>query len=326
MDQLYVKHEDPESSLDLVEISRSASGPALNMARAIKRASPRSKVHLIGLVGDDEDGEIITTDAEKEGLKCNIIKREHRTTARYTATLEEGKIIKDQFWSGVIGALTFDEIYSRLPPSLDLIILDASVSGAHMEAMLMTGRLAKIPVLIDGVTENLTDRYHQKPFDILMPNISEFLEFLSLAGLDAKDIDWREKTSERSEILKKIKPLLRGPSGGKDKLLPKTIMVTLGDKEGVMFIEKSYGEQIQSTVFSHEYQGDRKQIVSEVGAGDNFKGTLIGKLLAGRTIREAVGWGFIAATDCCHSVDPAAKCTVERIDPFKMVKVRSYYD
>ena len=85
-------------------------GPACNLAIGVKRLDPDLPVATIGLLGDDADGHILKTQAQREGLDCSglLILVGCRTTFTDAFTSEETGRRTHLYYPGASGLLTPD--------------------------------------------------------------------------------------------------------------------------------------------------------------------------------------------------------------------------
>jgi sugar/nucleoside kinase (ribokinase family) len=85
-------------------------GPACNLAIGVKRLDPDIPVATIGLLGDDADGHILKSQAQREGLDCSglVTLAGCRTTFTDAFTSEETGRRTHLYYPGTSGLLTPD--------------------------------------------------------------------------------------------------------------------------------------------------------------------------------------------------------------------------
>ena len=85
-------------------------GPACNLAIGVKRLDPDMTVATIGLLGDDADGHILKSQAQREGLDCSglVTLAGCRTTFTDAFTSEETGRRTHLYYPGTSGLLTPD--------------------------------------------------------------------------------------------------------------------------------------------------------------------------------------------------------------------------
>ena len=83
-------------------------GPACNLAIGVKRLDPDLPVATIGLLGDDADGQILKTQAQREGLDCSglLTIAGYRTTFTDAFTSKETGRRTHIYYPGTSGLLT----------------------------------------------------------------------------------------------------------------------------------------------------------------------------------------------------------------------------
>ena len=97
-------------------------GPACNLAVGVKRLDPDLPVATIGLLGDDADGQILKTQAQREGLDCSglLTIAGYRTTFTDAFTSKETGRRTHIYYPGTSGLLTPEHFQfegSRADPS-----------------------------------------------------------------------------------------------------------------------------------------------------------------------------------------------------------------
>lgn len=85
-------------------------GPACNLAIGVKRLDPDMPVATIGLLGDDADGHILKSQAQREGLDCSdlVTIEGSRTTFTDAFTSEETGRRTHLYYPGTSGLMTPD--------------------------------------------------------------------------------------------------------------------------------------------------------------------------------------------------------------------------
>ena len=99
-----------EDQVLIIDQEVRGGGPACNVAIGVKRLDPDLPVATIGLLGDDADGHILKTQAQREGLDCSglVTLAGCRTTFTDAFTSEETGRRTHLYYPGASGLLTPD--------------------------------------------------------------------------------------------------------------------------------------------------------------------------------------------------------------------------
>ena len=99
-----------EDQVLIIDQEVRGGGPACNVAIGVKRLDPDLPVATIGLLGDDADGHILKTQAQREGLDCSglVTLPGCRTTFTDAFTSEETGRRTHLYYPGASGLLTPD--------------------------------------------------------------------------------------------------------------------------------------------------------------------------------------------------------------------------
>ncbi|GAB6126879.1 D-glycero-beta-D-manno-heptose-7-phosphate kinase [Humidesulfovibrio idahonensis] len=257
----------PEAPVPVVEVidEQYLLGGAGNVARNIVALGGQAT--MVGLIGDDRDGEVLGALLAESSVNCALVHDNHRRTTRKTRIIAQNQQIVrvDREHTApldktVVGALL--EIIAKHGQQHDIVIVSDYGKGVITQKIMDALRSLKGPggsrprILVDPKPQNY-DLYHE--VDILTPNAKEAGEGAGMACL--------------------------GPDGpGKvgqalfKRLRCKDLLITLGAQGMALFEGPDKAQQIPTFA---------RKVFDVTGAGDTVIATLALAMAAGATLLEA---------------------------------------
>ncbi|MHC1610974.1 MAG: carbohydrate kinase family protein [Candidatus Methanospirareceae archaeon] len=250
----------------ILDVKRVPGGSAANTIVALSRLG--AEVGFVGIVGTDEEGELILEEFRKEGVETRIRREEGYTGAAMVFVDAEGERAL-YIYPGVNDRLCIDDIDTDFINNARFLHTSSFVNEKQLE---MQGELAK----------------RVKPKLSFSPGMLCFnYELEDLAGV-----------IERSEVvflsLDELTSLVRGEryENGAETLLnigAQIVSVTLGERG--CYVTNAAGE-------SHLIDAYPTEVVDTTGAGDAFAAGFLYGLLHKRSIEECGKIGNMLASFC----------------------------
>lgn len=166
----------PEAPVPVVKISSQEDklGGAANVARNIRHLD--AQVGLLGLIGDDENGERIQQQLEAEGIDANLIKRQKPTITKLRVISRKQQVVRLDFetpFSEDDAHLLAESLESKLA-DYDVVVFSDYNKGtlSKIKELIAIAKKANKIVLIDPKQKDLSA---YSGADIITPNLSEFI-------------------------------------------------------------------------------------------------------------------------------------------------------
>lgn len=250
----------------IIDVKKAPGGSAANTIVSLARLG--IEVGFVGMVGTDEEGELIQEEFRKEGVETRIRREEGYTGAAIgfiDATGERALYI----YPGVNELLCIEDIDSEFVDTARFLHTSSFVNKEQLE---MQRELAK------RVNSTLSFSPGMLCFKYELEDLSELIERSKVVFLS----------------LKELKSLIEGVDydKGTDVLLNKgarIVCVTLGEKG--CYVASSTGA-------SHLIDAYPTNVVDTTGAGDAFAAGFLYGLLHERSIQECGKLGNLVASFC----------------------------
>lgn len=267
-----ISPEAPVPVFDLKEITHSLGGSA-NVAANLRGLSVQT--FLMGVVGQDEEGDILIKMAEKCGIDTQGILRdpERPTTLKTRVIAQSQQLLRidKEVRLPLSSSLrkSFQEVYESLLPKVDGVILSDYAKGMFLldgfcNWLIEEAKRHKKFIMIDPKS---ADWKKYQGATSITPNLKEFKEVLRYENLRDENMD------EASYYLVKKYEL-------------DFLVVTLG-KEGIYLFQPSRG--------GLKLASQAKEVFDVSGAGDTVIASLSAFLGAGFSIEESVALANICA-------------------------------
>lgn len=166
----------PEAPVPVVKINNQNDklGGAANVARNIRYLD--ASVGLLGIIGDDENGERIKTQLHEENINAHLIKSNKPTITKLRVISRKQQVVRLDFETpfdqGDTQALP--DALKTLLPQYDLVVFSDYNKGTlnNIESLIEQAKKAGKIVLVDPKQANLA-AYNGA--DLITPNLSEFV-------------------------------------------------------------------------------------------------------------------------------------------------------
>lgn len=219
-----VERISPEAPVSIVKVDqiRETPGGAANVAMNI--AALGAKVHLIGLIGKDEGGKILTQKLSEAQVDCDFVSSNtYSTLIKLRVLSRHQQLIRLDFEKNAhtSDAQKIQVRIDSLLPHMTVVVFSDYAKGTlnKIQEMIQLAKKAEIPLLIDPKGNNFK-RYSGAT--VLTPNLSEFeavvghckneQELVDKGSQLIKDLDLSALLITRSEkgmtLLQKAKPPL----------------------------------------------------------------------------------------------------------------------
>ncbi len=252
----------PGTSNPVVQ-ARSNGGVARNVAESLARLGVPAA--LVSVVGADDAGRGLVDALARLGVDVSgVAMRDDAATAEYVAVLDgAGDLALGLADMGILDRLTPDAIGTALDGA-GLVLADCNLPGATLAHLLARRRAGALPVLaLDAVSVAKAARLpgDLAGLDLLFLNADEAR---ALAG----DLDPREAAAALRARGAGAVVLTRGAAG-----------IVVADRDGI--------DALPAVPVA--------AIADVTGAGDALIAGTLGGIAAGKSLRDALGWGFAAA-------------------------------
>ncbi|WP_096618854.1 bifunctional D-glycero-beta-D-manno-heptose-7-phosphate kinase/D-glycero-beta-D-manno-heptose 1-phosphate adenylyltransferase HldE [Candidatus Enterovibrio altilux] len=274
----------PEAPVLVVKINQIEERPGGAANVAMNIAALGGKARLIGIVGQDEQANILNTILTSLNVDCNFIRlAELPTITKLRVMSQNQQLIRLDFeedFHSVNFAPILEQIEMALLHTKVMILSDyAKGTLANVQSMIQLARSAGIPTLVDPKGANFE---HYRGATILTPNISEF-EAVVGACLTVEDI-----------VTKGLKLI--------HQLEFDALLVTRSD-HGMMFLRASHEPLSLPTL--------AKEVYDVTGAGDTVISVLASSLAAGKSMCEACALANAAAGVVVGKLGTSTLSTIE---------------
>ena len=257
----------PEAPVPVVKISKieDKAGGAANVARNIAHLD--AKVGLLGLIGDDAEGDSLTNILTKDGIFSALQKQaELPTIAKMRVISRHQQVVRldvEQHFSQAHSEALADQVAALLPDYDFVVISDYNKGSlAAVGRIIQSAKAAGKYVLVDPKQADLSV---YRGADILTPNLSEF----RLAGGD---------THNDATML----------SSARDMLQRCGIAAML-------LTRSEHGMTLITQQDHHHFPAQVLEVSDVTGAGDTVIATLAVMLGAGMALPQAVEMANLAA-------------------------------
>ena len=258
----------PEAPVQVVNIAGETHRPGGAANVALNARSLGAEVHLVGFVGDDDNGGVLKSLLEQDDISCHFeTVCSAKTITKLRVMARSQQLIRLDF-EGAFDHADFSKFQAScevLAKNCDVVVLSDYAKGTlrNIELLIHMFRSLNKPIVIDPKGLNF-DRY--KGATILTPNLSEFEDIVG-------------KCDSLVEIEARGLKLCRD-------LNLSSLLVTLGDK-GMLFLKQD-GEVLY-------LEANAKEVFDVTGAGDTVIATFAVALGKGWSANEAIAVSNVAA-------------------------------
>lgn len=250
----------PEAPVPVVAIKDSEDRPGGAANVALNAAALGANVTLLGLTGNDEAANSLTTKLSSLGVTCDFLRiADFDTITKLRVMSRNQQLIRLDFEKS-FALVDKSELllrYANLIKSCNLVILSDYAKGAlsHIQALIEVARNNNVPVVVDPKG---SDFAKYQGATLLTPNMGEFE---AVAG-ECED----EKT-----LVNKAQDLIK-------ELELTALLVTRSEKGMTLF---------QSDLDELHLPAKAKEVYDVTGAGDTVISTLAASIAAGASFEDA---------------------------------------
>ena len=257
----------PEAPVPVVKISKieDKAGGAANVARNIAHLD--AKVGLLGLIGDDAEGDSLCTILQQDGIFSALLKQQQLPTiAKMRVISRHQQVVRldvEQSFSQAHSEALADQVDALLPDYDFVLVSDYNKGSlAAVGRIIQSAKAAGKYVLVDPKQADLSV---YRGADILTPNLSEF----RLAGGDA--------------------------SNDESMLSSARAMLARCGIAAMLLTRSEQGMTLITADTHHHFPAQVLEVSDVTGAGDTVIATLAVMLGAGMALPQAVEMANLAA-------------------------------
>ncbi|MEM0514037.1 bifunctional D-glycero-beta-D-manno-heptose-7-phosphate kinase/D-glycero-beta-D-manno-heptose 1-phosphate adenylyltransferase HldE [Pseudoalteromonas sp. YIC-827] len=257
----------PEAPVPVVKVNRleDKAGGAANVAKNIARLD--GQVALLGLIGDDESGQILQRILAEEHIDSQLVQVvELPTIAKMRVISRHQQVVRldqEEQFNKEHSQLLLQRL-ERVVDDYDFVLFSDYNKGSLtlIEAMIRVAKDAGKTVLVDPKSPQLS---LYRGADYITPNLNEF----KLAGGDSSD---------EQALTASARALIREAGIG-----------------AMLLTRSEQGMSLISATEKHDFAAQVREVSDVTGAGDTVIATLTVMLGAGMTPADAVELANIAA-------------------------------
>ena len=257
----------PEAPVPIVKVSdfEDKAGGAANVAKNIVHLGANAS--LLGIVGDDDNGQSLKASLEKDGISSLLVKQDQAPTITKIRVLSRSQQVVrldiEQSFSQQHADLLSAE-FEALIDQFEMVLFSDYNKGslANIGSMINVAKKAGKTVLVDPKSKDLAD---YAGADFVTPNLTEYYAAGGIAG-DEEQIDHCAK------------------------------QIIADCKIGAMLLTRSErGMSLITPIEKHDYPAQTLEVADVTGAGDTVISTLAVMLGTQMPVPKAVEIANIAA-------------------------------
>lgn len=258
----------PEAPVPVVRVNGCDDRPGGAGNVALNVTSLGSPVWLLGITGDDEAADSLTTRLEAAGVYCDFVRLKHaQTITKLRVISQHQQLIRLDFEESFSG-FGVDTIPDRLSTLLDhadaLIVSDYGKGTlSNTQELIQLARKRHVPVLVDPKGQDFT-RY--RGATIIKPNLHEFEAIVGSCSSEKELIDKGHKLRET--------------------LMLDALLITRGEHGMTLLSEDKKELHLPART---------REVFDVTGAGDTVIATLAAALASGEPLSHAAALANIAA-------------------------------
>ena len=268
----------PEAPVPIISIDKISHSPggAANVALNLSKLS--ANVHLLAVVGDDNESNLLEDDLEKQGVKIKFIKDAKKSTTTKTRIMAHGQQVVRTDYENTNDITSeqikhFNDMIVACSSEIDAIIIEDYNKGLLVKDCINTildiAAKNDIPVYVDPKKENF---FVYNKIRLFKPNMFEFESI----------IDFNKQNKGFEELGEQLRK----------KINAEILMITRGEEGVTLFTDNN----IQTI-------GTKARKVHDVsGAGDTAISAFVLADLSGASIEESAMISNYAAGRVCEEV------------------------
>ncbi len=268
----------PEAPVPIISIDKISHSPggAANVALNLSKLS--ANVHLLAVVGDDNESNLLEDDLEKQGIKIKFIKDAKKSTTTKTRIMAHGQQVVRTDYENTNDITSeqikhINDMIVACSSEIDAIIIEDYNKGLLVKDCINTildiAAKNDIPVYVDPKKENF---FVYNKIRLFKPNMFEFESI----------IDFNKQNKGFEELGEQLRK----------KINAEILMITRGEEGVTLFTDNN----IQTI-------GTKARKVHDVsGAGDTAISAFVLADLSGASIEESAIISNYAAGRVCEEV------------------------
>ena len=268
----------PEAPVPIISINKISHSPggAANVALNLSKLS--ANVHLLAVVGDDNESNLLEDDLEKQGVKIKFIKDAKKSTTTKTRIMAHGQQVVRTDYENTNDITSeqikhINDMIVACSSEIDAIIIEDYNKGLLVKDCINTildiAAKNDIPVYVDPKKENF---FVYNKIRLFKPNMFEFESI----------IDFNKQNKGFEELGEQLRK----------KINAEILMITRGEEGVTLFTDNN----IQTI-------GTKARKVHDVsGAGDTAISAFVLADLSGASIEESAMISNYAAGRVCEEV------------------------
>ena len=268
----------PEAPVPIISIDKISHSPggAANVALNLSKLS--ANVHLLAVVGDDNESNLLEDDLEKQGVKIKFIKDAKKSTTTKTRIMAHGQQVVRTDYENTNDITSeqikhINDMIVACSSEIDAIIIEDYNKGLLVKDCINTildiAAKNDIPVYVDPKKENF---FVYNKIRLFKPNMFEFESI----------IDFNKQNKGFEELGEQLRK----------KINAEILMITRGEEGVTLFTDNN----IQTI-------GTKARKVHDVsGAGDTAISAFVLADLSGASIEESAMISNYAAGRVCEEV------------------------
>lgn len=259
----------PEAPVPVVKVSdiEDRPGGAANVALGLAKLGV--SVTLIGVVGNDENGRVLTKLLEDAGVECHFcVSEQYSTIAKLRVVSRHQQLIRLDFEDSYVAPSDLDSLFKLCEekmPHADAIVFSDYAKGAlkQVPKLIELANQLKVPNFVDPKGDDFSI---YKGATLVKPNLSEFEAIVGVC-------------KSEKELLSKGEELRR-------ELNCKALLVTRGEHGLVLFEEGKNPFSLATAA---------KEVFDVTGAGDTVVAALTAVYTTSKRFSDAVDYANQAA-------------------------------
>ena len=268
----------PEAPVPIISIDKISHSPggAANVALNLSKLS--ANVHLLAVVGDDNESNLLEDDLEKQGVKIKFIKDAKKSTTTKTRIMAHGQQVVRTDYENTNDITSeqikhINDMIVACSSEIDAIIIEDYNKGLLVKDCINTildiAAKNDIPVYVDPKKENF---FVYNKIRLFKPNMFEFESI----------IDFNKQNKGFEELGEQLRK----------KINAEILMITRGEEGVTLFTDNN----VQTI-------GTKARKVHDVsGAGDTAISAFVLADLSGASIEESAMISNYAAGRACEEV------------------------
>ncbi|KAN0060343.1 adenosine kinase [Thecaphora frezii] len=293
--------------VDNYEVTYVAGGAAQNAARAAQYVLPPNSTAYLGCVGDDDLANQLRAANDKEGLK-SVYQVDKQTPTGSCAVVLTGH--HRSLCTNLGAAEKFDKSHLETPEAQQVI---KNAKFFYLGGFFLTHGLESSKILAqEAKTRDVPFSMNlSAPFipQFFKAQVDEILPYADVVfGNETEAEAFAESHNLGTKDLGAIAQAIADFESATPRAEKRTVIITHGANPTILAIKGQKETKVHETP-----KINPADIVDTNGAGDAFAGGVIGALIAGKSIDEAIDVGHKLGGMCIGQVGPILKFPKEQV-------------